>query len=219
MYYESEARRHAEPATRGFQVRSVHHKESRHEREPSRLNDEAAAENRAAHEPHGLRVHGDWIRSAEGSTDENKSGESGKSLPIVGMQCVTRVAHQGRVLFDPVLVAFFFDEVYLHCGARHYDFEDGPAAIRSNDRTFFFLECQFPQFMRQAGTKPHRTRHQSVDFCCQQLRELPKIKKVLLHRVWDEELVGVCNGLKWVAENLERSKNAVEHRASLAACC
>ena len=37
----------------------VPHEENRHEREPSRLDDETSAEGegRATHEPHGLRVH------------------------------------------------------------------------------------------------------------------------------------------------------------------
>ena len=42
---QSEARRHAESVdTGGIQVRQVRHEEGRHEREPSRFNDETAAE-------------------------------------------------------------------------------------------------------------------------------------------------------------------------------
>ena len=58
---QGEARRRAESVdTGGIQIWLVHHEESRHEREPSRLDDETAgkAEDRTAHGHHGLRVHG-----------------------------------------------------------------------------------------------------------------------------------------------------------------
>ena len=58
---QSEARRHAGSVdTGGFHVRPVRHEEGRHEREPSRLNDETAGkgEDRTVHGHHGLRVHG-----------------------------------------------------------------------------------------------------------------------------------------------------------------
>ena len=54
---QGEARRHAESVeTGGIQVRQVRSTEGRHEREPSRLDDETSAEieNRAAHEHHGV---------------------------------------------------------------------------------------------------------------------------------------------------------------------
>ena len=57
------ARRYAESVdTGGFQIRPVRHEESRHERETSRLDDKTAgkAEDRAAHEHHGLRIHESW---------------------------------------------------------------------------------------------------------------------------------------------------------------
>ena len=60
---QGEARRRAESVdTGGIQIWPVHHEESRHEREPSRLDDETAgkAEDRTAHGHHGLRVHGGW---------------------------------------------------------------------------------------------------------------------------------------------------------------
>ena len=46
--------------TGGIQVKKTRHEESRHEREPCRISDEADAEteNRAAREHHGLRVCG-----------------------------------------------------------------------------------------------------------------------------------------------------------------
>ena len=58
---ESKARRHAESLdTGGFQIRPVHHEESRHERERSRLDDltSGKAEDRAARGHHGLRIDG-----------------------------------------------------------------------------------------------------------------------------------------------------------------
>ena len=59
--------------TGGIQVRKVRHEEGRHEREPSRLNDETSAEieNRAAHEHHGLRVHENRDKRVEVSIGEN----------------------------------------------------------------------------------------------------------------------------------------------------
>ena len=59
---QSEAIRHAELVdTGGFQVGLIHHEEGRHERESSRLDDEAATEieYRTTDEPHGLGVHDD----------------------------------------------------------------------------------------------------------------------------------------------------------------
>ena len=52
---------HAKPLdTGGIQVKKIRHEESRHEREPRQLDDEADAEteNRASHEHYGLRVCG-----------------------------------------------------------------------------------------------------------------------------------------------------------------
>ena len=71
---QGETRRHAKPVdTGGIQVKEIRHEESRHEREPRRLNDEADAEteNRAAHEHHGLRVCG-TVFEASGKFDEGE---------------------------------------------------------------------------------------------------------------------------------------------------
>ena len=78
---KAKARRHAEPVDTGdFQVGPVHHEEGRHERESSRLDDEAATEteNRTTDEPHGLRVHEDWWRCTEESIDKNVKACSGR---------------------------------------------------------------------------------------------------------------------------------------------
>ena len=72
---QGEACRHAESVDTGsIQVRQVRREEEgRHEREPSRLDDEtnAETENRAAHEHHGFRVHGNWDKRVEVSIGEN----------------------------------------------------------------------------------------------------------------------------------------------------
>ena len=71
--------------TGGIQVRQVRHKAGRHEREPSRLNHETAAEteNRAAHFCHGLRVHDNRGGRVEVTIGEN-------------MMCIRRSRNQQR---------------------------------------------------------------------------------------------------------------------------